>query len=300
MSVRMPSLRLLKGFEAAARLGSFSRAAAELCLSQSAVSHQIQQLEDHIGQPLFSRVGRGVELTVAGEVLLRSVRQSLDALESGLTRIASYLDPGLVVLVCPAPLLASWLQPRLARLQQELPGLCPLLSTDESARYVDELDVDIHIGSRPLQQSGLLEVSLCQDEWLVVAEPALATRLAELPREAHPEHAGVVCLELQLTGDGAAALSGAGLAPFGKRAIYDDERLLLDAARRGLGLACVSRLAASDALATGAVRRVEGYPALPGPRWWLARAAGDTRSPLVVRCFDWLRDEAARGEGSVE
>ncbi|MCW3686418.1 LysR family transcriptional regulator, partial [Burkholderia cenocepacia] len=60
---RVPSLKLLTGFEAAARLGNFSRAADELHLSQSAVSHQIQQLETHLGQPLFRRRGRGVELT---------------------------------------------------------------------------------------------------------------------------------------------------------------------------------------------------------------------------------------------
>lgn len=60
---RLPSLRLLAGFEAAARIGSFSRAAESLHLSQSAISHQIQQLEAFVGQPLFHRVGRGVELT---------------------------------------------------------------------------------------------------------------------------------------------------------------------------------------------------------------------------------------------
>ena len=69
---RIPSLKLLIGFEAAARLGNFSRAADELHLSQSAISHQIQQLEEQLGQPLFRRVGRGVELTVGGEVLQRS------------------------------------------------------------------------------------------------------------------------------------------------------------------------------------------------------------------------------------
>ncbi len=68
-STRIPSLKLLTGFEAAARLGSFSRAAEELYLSQSAISHQIHELETQIGQPLFHRIGRGVELTVAGEVL---------------------------------------------------------------------------------------------------------------------------------------------------------------------------------------------------------------------------------------
>ncbi|MPQ72180.1 LysR family transcriptional regulator, partial [Pseudomonas sp. MWU12-2323] len=96
---RLPSLRLLAGFEAAARLGSVSRAAEALHLSQSAVSHQIQQLEAFVGQPLFQRVGRGIELTFAGQMLQQSVRRALDTLRRGLDRIAVYTDPGLVVLV---------------------------------------------------------------------------------------------------------------------------------------------------------------------------------------------------------
>jgi DNA-binding transcriptional LysR family regulator len=91
MPRRIPSLRLLLGFEAAARHGNFSRAADELALSQSAISHQIQQLEEHVGQPLFRRVGRGVELTVAGEVQQRTVQRSMGTLRSGLDRIGTYL-----------------------------------------------------------------------------------------------------------------------------------------------------------------------------------------------------------------
>ena len=71
MNNKLPSLRLLMGFEAAARLGNFSRAADELCLSQSAVSHQIQQLEDYFALALFRRVGRGVELTVGSPMIAR-------------------------------------------------------------------------------------------------------------------------------------------------------------------------------------------------------------------------------------
>ena len=290
---RIPSLRLLAGFEAAARLGSFSRAADELCLSQSAISHQVQQLEAQLGQPLFSRVGRGVELTVAGEVLLRSVQLSLDALKSGLARIGTYLDPGLVVLVCPAPLQQGWLLPRLAALQQALPGVCPLLSTDETARYVDELDVDINIVARPLQQPGLLEQPWLQDEQLLVASPALAQRLAGLPVAEHAAHASLLCLERALTaGSGHEALPAL-LAGWRRSLILDDPRLLQDAAERGLGVAWLSRWQVADALAGGRLQAVAGYPAQTGQQWWIARAAGDTRAPLVRQLYQWLLDAAA-------
>ncbi|MFC7094410.1 LysR family transcriptional regulator [Jeongeupia naejangsanensis] len=285
-------MRLLMGFEAAARLGSFSRAAEERYLSQSAISHQIQQLEEQIGQPLFSRVGRGVELTVAGEVLLRSVQLSLNTLRSGLGRVASYLDPGLVVLVCPAPLLQGWLQPRLDKLRHALPALCPLFSTDESARFVDELDVDINIVARPLQQRGLLEAPFLQDEWIVVAEPGLAAQLADRPMAEHARHAELICLEESITHDESAGLFLGPLAGFRKRLVYDDARLLLDGAKRGMGIACISRLLASESLARGELALLPDYPRLPGRQWWLSRVEGETRSPLVRQLFDWLRAEA--------
>src|ERR1700750_2842206 len=104
INAKLPSFRLLLGFEAAARLSNYSRAADELCVSQSAISHQVAQLEQHIGQPLFRRKGRGVELTVAGRLLHESVVRSLDVIRAGLSRIETYLDPNLVTIVCPAPI----------------------------------------------------------------------------------------------------------------------------------------------------------------------------------------------------
>ncbi len=290
---RIPSLKLLMGFEAAARLGSFARAADELCLSQSAISHQIQQLEQQTGQVLFRRVGRGVELTMAGEVLQRTVQRSLETLRSGLGRIATYLDPGLVVLVCPAPLLHGWLQAQLEQLQQDLPGLCPLLSTDETARYVDEIDVDITIGNRPIQQPDLLEVPLLQDEWLVVARQDIAHKLNASSVAEHAAHCPLICLEEHLTGEQTGPLFRQWLQSFRMAAIYDDQRCVLDAVERGRGMALVSKLVAADSLQAGRLARVEGYPTLPGHQWWLSRVAGETRSNKVNQVFDWLVEKAA-------
>lgn len=69
---RVP-LDLLRGFQVAARHLSFTRAARELFVTQSAISHEIRALEEQLGQPLFRRVNRGLALTVAGEELYRSI-----------------------------------------------------------------------------------------------------------------------------------------------------------------------------------------------------------------------------------
>ncbi|QEL54521.1 LysR family transcriptional regulator [Chromobacterium paludis] len=290
--MRIPSLKLLLGFEAAARHGNFSRAADELCLSQSAISHQVQQLEQQLGQPLFRRVGRGVELTVAGEVLQQSVRRALDNLQGGLGRIAGYMDPGLVVLVCPAALAQGWLQPRLAELRRALPQLSLLLSTDESARFVDEIDVDIVIADRPLQQPDVMERRWLRDGWLMAAAPDLAHRLAALPLERQPSEAGLLCLEDGFTDPRAGELFRAHLAGFRRVGMYDDARLLLDAALRGEGLACLPKLLAAEALSDGRLQAVAGYPAVDGAQYWLARIQGQPRAAIVAEVYAWLARQA--------
>jgi LysR family glycine cleavage system transcriptional activator len=286
--MRIPSLRLLSGFEAAARLGNFSRAAEELHLSQSAVSHQILQLEEQIGMPLFRRIGRGVELTVAGEVLHRSVLRSLESLKSGLGRVETYLNPGIVTIICPAPLLHGWLQPRIDQMQKAIPDLCPVLSVDTSARYIDEDDVDIMISNRPMQQAGLLEVPFLQDEWVVVANVESARRLAKVSMELHHLQCALVCLEESLTNDEIAAIFRNQLAGFKKRALYDDPRLLLDAVVRGHGIACLPLLMALDDIDQGNLLIVPGYPRVPSTTWWLSRIADQPRTDIVIAASDWL------------
>src|SRR5262245_23175234 len=80
------SLDLLKGFEAAARHLSFTHAAHELSLTQSAVSREIKTLEDQLGEPLFTRINRGLRLTDAGQVLYRAVGEALTLIDEATDR----------------------------------------------------------------------------------------------------------------------------------------------------------------------------------------------------------------------
>jgi DNA-binding transcriptional LysR family regulator len=277
-NARLPSFKFLIGFEAAARLGNYSRAADELFVSQSAISHQIAQLEAQVGQPLFRRKGRGVELTVAGSLLLDSVGKSLEQIRNGLARIETYMDDRLVTLVCPAPIASGWLQPRVDRLLQAHPALCPVISVDESARFIDELDVDIAITREPLRQEGVFEVPLLTDELVAVCLPGLA----EAP------DVGLLCLEGELTSDRIGPFIRAHFGGLPKAAIYDDPRLLLDSALRGRGIALVSRLLADEALRTGRLRHLAAYPSLPLGTLWISRTEGPSRLPLVREVFDSL------------
>ncbi len=97
----VPPLQFLQGFEAAARLGNFSKAAEELGLSQSAVSHQMRLLEERLGQPLFLRVGRHVRLTDAGRDYSRTVTRALAELDTGYRRLEPYRKPRSVVIYAP-------------------------------------------------------------------------------------------------------------------------------------------------------------------------------------------------------
>ncbi len=287
-NAKLPSFKLLIGFEAAARLGNYSRAADELFVSQSAISHQVAQLERQTGQALFRRKGRGVELTVAGKLLQESVVRSLEVIRNGLGRIDAYLNANQVTLVCPAPIVHGWLQPRVDRLMTEHPELCPIISVDETARYIDEMDVDIAITRQPLKQQGVFEVPLLTDELVTVGTSQLAARLPKRNLASHPKRVGLLCLETDMTDEQIGRVIRETFGAFRKVAIYDDPRLLLDAALRGRGLALVSHLVADEALRQGDLVILPGYPTLPAGTIWISRADGETRSPLVRNVFDCL------------
>lgn len=139
----LPPLGALIGFEAAARLGSFSLAAEELNLTQSAISHQIRTLETHLDQPLFLRTGRTVELTDAGRDLLQTSGEALETVRQGMHRLEAYAKPGTVVVQMPPELASGWYMPQLERLRADLPGVEPWLYSGELRDPLETSEFDI-------------------------------------------------------------------------------------------------------------------------------------------------------------
>jgi DNA-binding transcriptional LysR family regulator len=120
--MRLPPLRALPVFEAVARTLSFSAAAEELHVTQSAVSHQIRQLEDDLGETLFERGGRRVALTEQGERYLEAIAPALAQIERASEQLRGVSDSR-IRLAVPSSFAVSWLIPRLPHLQRRHPEL---------------------------------------------------------------------------------------------------------------------------------------------------------------------------------
>ena len=137
------SLDLLRGFRSAARHLSFTRAAQDLFVTQSAISREIKTLEEQLGQPLFRRVNRTLQLTPAGEGLYRIADATLTQLDAEVERITGASK---VVTVTTTTALASlWLAPRLQRFNRAHPGVDVRIvaSNDKPDLERDQLDIAI-------------------------------------------------------------------------------------------------------------------------------------------------------------
>lgn len=176
MSRRLPPLYALRAFEAAARNASFTRAAEELAITQSAVSRHIRTLEEHFACRLFERRGRHLQLTEAARVILPGLREGFDALERACSILR--VDDGNLSLKAPSTLTMRWLLARLSRFRH----LSPENEVQLTSAWMDVDKVDFQ--HEPFACAVLLsdghftqdwEVTLLFPEWLIpVCEPAQA------------------------------------------------------------------------------------------------------------------------------
>ena len=170
---RLPPLSALRGFESAARLNSFSKAAAELFMTQSAISHQIKLLEDHFGQPLFKRVNRSVEVTDAGVDFLQTTQLVLRQLQSGSNRLEFFNKPGLVVLTTPPTFASKWLMKKLHRLKDENKELDPWIYTTYDELELEHAEVDLAVWHGNGDWPGVEVVKLFDDVVTPLYAPGL-------------------------------------------------------------------------------------------------------------------------------
>ncbi|MDI3324028.1 LysR substrate-binding domain-containing protein [Pontibacterium granulatum] len=123
MKRHIPSLHALRAFEATARLLSFQQAAKELNVTHSAVSHQIKNLEEDLGQPLFERLGRTIALTEVGAAYVVEIREALNMIESSTYRIFGDPDKGDLSIQVYMGIASRWLVQRLGDFRDQYPDI---------------------------------------------------------------------------------------------------------------------------------------------------------------------------------
>ncbi len=139
---RLPSLNALRFFDSAARQASFTLAAKELCVTHSAVSQQVRQLEDWLGCPLFERRAGGVHLTAAGLGLQRAAQEAFDLLERRCDELKRSSQPAELAVGAPASFLSNWLIPRLEHFEARHPDIRVRLQTAADPALLNTQRVD--------------------------------------------------------------------------------------------------------------------------------------------------------------
>jgi len=148
MKFQLPPLAGLLAFEVAARYDNFAKAAKELNLTQSAVSHRVRMLESYLGYPLFERLPRGLKLTESGKAYLPSIRKSFEQIFSSTAGIFGRKDKGMLTIRAPVSYTALWLSPIITSFRSLYPGIQIRLTSSVWAEDLasEEIDIDFRLG----------------------------------------------------------------------------------------------------------------------------------------------------------
>lgn len=295
---RLPPLDPLRGFEAAARHLSFTRAAEELHLTQSAVSRQVQTLEEHLGVPLFRREVRRLALTPEGEALQRVAAEMLSRLATVCGELRAVRRRPQVNITAAVGIASLWLVPRLAAFQSIEPEVDVRIAADNRLIDLDREDFDVALRYLATGDAPPGAILLFEEEVFPVAAPALA---ASLPKRVSAEDFSRIVL-LAYDDDRAAPwfswepwLLGLGLAGARPKAVlrFNQYDQIMRAAEDGQGVALgrgplVARAIADGRLVPLAVKREKQ----PARGYYLIRTATVAR-PEVDAFIAWITQEAA-------
>lgn len=284
---RIPEITALQAFEAAARCGSFTLAARELSLSQSAISRQIKDLEVRLGVPLFDRIRQRVVLSEHGRRLLPDVRRILTQAEDMTLRAIGAQGLSGVLSVATLPTFGTrWLIPRLPRFLKDHPETRISLSARSQPFdfEAEPFDLAIHYGRPTWPRTSC--TFLCREVIVPVAAPALA-RMAR--RSAGL--AGLPLLHLDTRPRlWAQWFDGQGI--FAEQAYrghrFEQFSMVIAAAAAGMGVALLPTYLIEDELATGRLEQVSEQSVATDQGYYVAVPEGKTSNGLVVAFQSWL------------
>ncbi len=286
----LPALKSLQAFESAARLGSFVRAAEELHLTPSAVSHRIRQLERSLGLPLFHRIHRSIILTDAGRRYSEEIGEAFGRMEAATRNVSRSGKSDLLTIHVVPSLAAQWLMPRIARFSAQYPDIDVRLNASTDAVSLDEgvVDFDIRYGT-VLKQAGI-ETEMFPPETIVaLCSPRLATGGAALRKPRDLGHQMLIHSEVNLYSWRDWQRDHAGVElNLDRGPRFDRSFMAISAAIDGLGVCLESALLVQRELEAGRLVTPFG---MEGPRihchslnYMKARA----RLPKVRAFREWL------------
>lgn len=285
---RLPPLKALRVFEATARQGSMTRAAQELNVTHSAISHQISTLEAALGLKVFDRVGRRLKLTDAGNELLPTVTAAFEGITAATARMARPVNSGNLSISGMPALLSFWVIPRLSKFTARFPGIQLTFDTASETDLHRAGSADVHIVYGEHEDwSGYWFKRLSNLALFPVVSPQLMNSMpirtvADLMKHVVLHSDGGREWRQWLAAADALSL------PFSKQHYLGDARLALEAAIHGHGAAMADSITCGGLLARGQL--VAPFrTSVPAADGFYIACRNDIRDlPIVASFIDWL------------
>ena len=291
---RLPSYALLRSFECAARHQSFTQAAEELHLTQSAVSRQVKELEETIGFSLFRRAGRRVVLTEAGQRFAADLAKDLENLKQTVVRAVAAGSCGSVLRLAVLPTFASrWLIPRLSSFYARHPGIEINISTRTVPFDLEEerIDAAIHFGET--DWPGARMNRLFDERMIAVASPTYV----EQYDATDPQRLVSAPLLHLVSREGAwsdwFALHGVASDKMQKGKRFDQFSMIIAAASASLGAALLPSYLIEKEIGAGELVQLGEREVNTANSYYIVSAAGDS-NPDVATFARWLMATAAK------
>jgi len=298
---RLPSLDLLNGFEAAARLLSFTKAGEELYLSQSAVSRQIQDLEDQLGVRLFERRHRALALTEAGQTMYAAAAQALATMRAVTDHLRAGRGRQTLAVTTTQSFASLWLIPRLAGFTRTHPDLDVRISAETRVLDLERDGLDLAIRHGPASLVGANAVKLFGERVFPVCSPKLMKdpkrplrEPADLrhhvllqyddPEGRHPWLHWKTWLEIERLTD---------LRPAGSL-VFSGYEQIIPAAIAGHGVALGRSPLVREAIAAGELVAPFKRSADPARAYFAIVSKNSAGRPEVADFVAWLKEEAKK------
>ncbi|MCO7227069.1 LysR substrate-binding domain-containing protein [Pleionea sp. CnH1-48] len=284
---RTPPLKAIQAFEATARHLSFSKAAEELCVTQSAVSHQLKVLEDFFGKPLLIRKGKRIALTQDGDDFLSVVGDCFQRIASVTNHILEQQTVHLKVMA-QTSIATEWLAPQITEFKQSYPDISIMLNMETFAANFVANDYDIILGTWPTPD-GFVTQTLTDEEWFPVCTPALYRKIDERD----PESITQQILNTSENGEDWNLWMQHQQIRRPTHLDFQYFSLALLATKAALGgqsIALSNRFIAGEFMATGRLKAIESmsYP-LPWGNYHIHYRSDSHRSQPINDFIDWIK-----------
>jgi LysR family glycine cleavage system transcriptional activator len=289
--VQPASVRHLQVFCVAARHLSFKRAAEQLHLTPSAVSHRIRELENSLGIELFERRTRAVELTDAGRTLFTEVAPLLDSVEQSMTNVAQRLQRKRLRVTAPQFFASDRLVPRLGGFATRWPQVDLRLDSSRPRPNLHPATADASILISSQRPDGVRSIALFELRFAAMCSPKYRAALGPLQEGLPPE---AVFLVHETWPDGWARWSdatGTAVPRHATHVEFDTAFALLRAAEHGLGLALAPTHLGDAWTRAGNLVRIDAIDVPAGDTYWFAARESDLHRSEVRAFRDWVLTE---------